>query len=101
MVNDVLDRIEEYLDQRADADGVPSGGGYRPNEEMRLLSELREARSKRPEGGMSMWLVKFDGKPQAAYSRKVQAEVYAGGFSHPDKIEILEGLFLPQRDGSK
>lgn len=40
-INGVLDEIEEYLDQRADADGVPSGGGYTPNEEMRLLTDLR------------------------------------------------------------
>ena len=47
-----------------------------------------------------MWLVMFDGVPQAAYPRKVQAEVYASGFSHP--CEIVYGRFASAdslRDG--
>ena len=49
---------------------------------------------------LPMWLVKFDGKPQAAYSRKVQADVYSSGFSHPEAIEIVAGQFLPsERSG--
>ena len=39
----LLEDIAEYLEQRADADGIPSGGGYRPNEEMRLLVKVQEA----------------------------------------------------------
>ena len=50
---------------------------------------------------LPMWLVKFDGKPQAAYSRKVQADVYSSGFSHPEAIEIVAGQFLPsERNGA-
>ena len=39
----VLDEIEEYLDDRADAEGN-GPADYRPNEEMSLLNALRRAR---------------------------------------------------------
>jgi hypothetical protein len=45
---DLLDSIEEYLGDRADAEGN-SAADWRPNEAMRLLNELREARSACPE----------------------------------------------------
>lgn len=38
----LLGEIEDYLEERADADGVPSGGGYHPNRAMQLLTALRE-----------------------------------------------------------
>ena len=41
----VLDEIEEYLDNLADAEGN-GPGDYRPNREMTLLNALREARGK-------------------------------------------------------
>lgn len=48
LLNDVLDRIDEYLQDREDVrDGAD---GPRPNEAMHLLTELRYARSHQPEG---------------------------------------------------
>ena len=41
-MGDVLDEIAEYLQNRADADLV--GEDYKPNEEMRLLTDLQAAR---------------------------------------------------------
>jgi hypothetical protein len=41
--DDLLDEIEDFLDQRADAEGN-GPADYRPNEAMRLLSRLRRAR---------------------------------------------------------
>ena len=43
-LSDVLDAVEEYLDERADADCTGDPLEYRPNETMRLLAELRDAR---------------------------------------------------------
>lgn len=45
-LDDVLDRIEEYLDNRQDADCVGDPPRYQPNEEMRLLLDLKEDRRK-------------------------------------------------------
>jgi hypothetical protein len=39
----------------------------------------------------SLFLVICDGKPCAAYPRRLQAEVYASGFSKP--VEIVAGIF--------
>ena len=39
----VLDDLEEYLDNRADAEGN-GPADYKPNLEMQLLNALREAR---------------------------------------------------------
>ena len=41
---DILDRLEEYLEDRQDADCDQDG--FIPNEEMRLLSDLVDARRK-------------------------------------------------------
>jgi hypothetical protein len=38
------------------------------------------------ESMLIMYLVLLDGYPKAAYPRKVQAEVYASGFSKPCEI---------------
>lgn len=38
----LLDDLRDYFDERQDADGVPSGGGCRPNAEMTLLVRLLE-----------------------------------------------------------
>lgn len=43
VLQNVLDDLEEYLDNRADAEGN-GPADYKPNEEMRLLNRLREAR---------------------------------------------------------
>lgn len=42
---DLLDEIEAYLDDHADAEGN-GPADYRPNKAMRLLNDLREARGK-------------------------------------------------------
>lgn len=43
-LSDVLDAVEEYLDDRADADCQGDPAKYVPNEAMRLLVELQAAR---------------------------------------------------------
>lgn len=43
-LEEILDAVEEYLDDRADADCTGDPLEYRPNEAMRLLAELRDAR---------------------------------------------------------
>ncbi len=45
-LGDVLDDIEEYLDDRADADCVGDPAEYHGNQEMGLLTRLREARER-------------------------------------------------------
>jgi hypothetical protein len=60
----------------------------------KALVFLATNHSARSSSGEPYWLVKFDGKAQAAYPRKVQAEVYGSGFSHADKVEIIEGRFV-------
>lgn len=42
-----------------------------------------------------LWLTLLDGKPCAAYPRKVQAEVYGSGFSETAKLSMVEGDFYP------
>lgn len=49
----------------------------------------------RPEAGTPMWLVMMHGEPQAAYPRKVQAEIYASGFSKT--TEVLAGRFVNEQ----
>lgn len=44
-LNDVLNEIEDYLEDRADADEVVGSVGPQPNEEMSLLIKLQAARS--------------------------------------------------------
>lgn len=56
-----------------------------------MVKLLRAAETRLPEAAQKMWLVEFDGQPQAAYPRMVQAEVYASGFSRAAKI--IEGTF--------
>lgn len=46
-LDEVLDRIEEYLENRQDADCVGDPPRYQANEEMRLLIDLQEARRER------------------------------------------------------
>ena len=43
----------------------------------------------------SVFAVYHDGKFQAAYPRKLVAEVYSSGFSGNGKVEIKEGTFTP------
>ena len=45
-LNDVLDRIEEYFDERSDADQEPGDAYPVPNEEMGLLIQLRRERAR-------------------------------------------------------
>jgi hypothetical protein len=42
-MDEILDEIEEYLDDRADAEGN-GPADWRPNKAMRLLNALQEAR---------------------------------------------------------
>jgi len=55
-------------------------------------------------GGTELHLVLNNGKPQAAYPRKVQAEIYASGFSKNEGVKIISGTFTPnvqvQRDAA-
>lgn len=44
-VQDILERIEEYFDDRADADCEGDPPRYVPNEEMQLYTALQEARA--------------------------------------------------------
>ena len=44
---------------------------------------------------MKLFLVEMNGVPSAAYPRRVQAEVYASGFSSDKGIKIIEGVFKP------
>ena len=44
----------------------------------------------------SLFLVICDGEPRAAYPRRLQAEVYASGFSKP--VEIVAGIFTADAD---
>lgn len=37
---ELMDEIEEYFEERADADGRPDGS-FAPNEEMRLLLQIK------------------------------------------------------------
>lgn len=59
------------------------------NEVARLLDENARLRAAL-EGGEQWWAVYCDGKPSAAYPRRVLAEVYASGFSESARIEIRE-----------
>ncbi len=43
-LEDILDEIDEYLDNRADCDCVGDPAEYAPNEEMSLMTRLRRAR---------------------------------------------------------
>lgn len=43
----LLDDLLAYFYDRMDADGVPSGGGYRPNEEMMLYTRLEHEAGQR------------------------------------------------------
>ncbi len=45
-LEDVLDEIDEYLENRADCDCYGDPCDYQPNKEMSLLSRLRIARGK-------------------------------------------------------
>lgn len=47
MNQDFFERLEEYFDQRADAD-QPSGSTPTPNEEMRFLMEVRQLKENPP-----------------------------------------------------
>ncbi|MGZ3235745.1 MAG: hypothetical protein ACXU8A_00045 [Burkholderiaceae bacterium] len=42
---------------------------------------------------VAITLVKRNGEPQAAYPRRLQAEVYASGFSKNDGLELIDGVF--------
>lgn len=44
---DVLDEVEDYFEQRQDADCVGDPAQFVPNEEMRLLMMIRRARGVR------------------------------------------------------
>ena len=97
----MTDAARKLADRLREAVTVLDEPFHRPAIEA-LLNEAADAlASPLYVGGSPMWLVKFDGKPQAAYSRKVQAEVYSSGFSHLDKIEVVEGVFISLMHGPK
>ncbi|MDZ4202065.1 MAG: hypothetical protein U1C96_07995 [Gallionella sp.] len=51
-------------------------------------------------GGTELHLVLNNGKAQAAYPRKLQAEIYASGFSKNDGVKIISGTFTPNVEGN-
>lgn len=58
-------------------------------------AQFVEAVRKWRQEGTELHLVTNNGKPQAAYARRLQAEIYASGFSKNDGVEIITGIFTP------
>jgi hypothetical protein len=46
---------------------------------------------------IEMHLIMRNGEPMASYPRKMQAKVYATGFSKEDGIEIVSGTFTEEK----
>lgn len=100
---DVLRECEGYFDQRADADCDQDG--FIPNEEMKLLAEVRDALVK-AKGGEAAEYVRDDlldhlqdaGKKQTAIIRRAQAiltkylQGQPSGLSRDEAIHALLGL---------
>lgn len=91
-LDDALNEIEAYLEDREDADGVPSGGGYRPNEEMRLLMALRDARA---EASLQLSQARQDNEMMAA--RLTQLEHQPEGGPSDIEAKYYELLFAVAR----